>query len=137
MEMYKTERICFPQLADKIESHATIEEKIFYPRGQEVDETMTLRAYEEHDVVKSLIKKLKNTASDDKTFTAKITVLKEAIQHHVREEEEVYFKEVKKTLGDKEILTLGTKLKIKMGQLEKDSSKGLAPAKAAATRQRR
>jgi hemerythrin superfamily protein len=79
----------FRELADKIAAHATIEEKIFYP-GVMSDETceLLLESTEEHLAVKRVLADLLALDADDDRFDAKLTVLKEHIRHHARDEEE-------------------------------------------------
>lgn len=100
----------FAELAEKFDAHAKIEETIFYPAGRGVDEDMTLEAYEEHAVTKAAIKKILKTRVNDETYMAKITVLKEMIEHHVEEEEEEFFPECEQKLGDEKMQQLGEEL---------------------------
>ncbi|WP_176736342.1 hemerythrin domain-containing protein [Oligoflexus tunisiensis] len=106
----KTRLQLVQKLAIAIEAHSQIEEKIFYPAGREVDEDMTLEAYEEHSVVRHLIEKLKQTEADDEHFMARVTVLKEMIEHHVEEEEGEYFPKLSKKFGKKRLATLGVEM---------------------------
>jgi hemerythrin superfamily protein len=107
----KTRNSLFAVLATKIELHAQIEEKVLYPAGKPVDEDTTLEAYEEHALVRDMIKKVQKTKSSDETFMAKVTLLKELIEHHVKEEESEYFPKLKEKLGDEALADLGLKLK--------------------------
>lgn len=100
----------FDEIYEKLDTHARIEEKIFYPEGREADEDMTLEAYEEHDIVRTLLKKIAKTLPSDETFMAKVTVLKEVVQHHVEEEEEEYFPECEKELGEERLAEIGEEL---------------------------
>lgn len=80
--------------------HAEIEEQLFYPesrlaldgRDDVVDEAVV-----EHATLKTLMEKLKGMSADDELFTAYVTVLKEYVQHHVKEEENEYFPCVRAT----------------------------------------
>ena len=71
--------------------HTKIEETIFYPAvrglGTTTAKDMILEAVEEHHVVKLLLKELPKVDPKAETFEAKMTVLKELIEHHVEEEE--------------------------------------------------
>jgi len=80
----------FMELADKLSAHATIEEKLFYPAimAQETDELLH-EAVEEHLEVKRLLADMMTMKlDDDDTFAAKLSVLKENLDHHAHEEEE-------------------------------------------------
>jgi hemerythrin superfamily protein len=97
-------RDIFEEIADKLAVHATIEERHFYPAAKAKNtEDMLLEAAEEHLSVKRLISDLLELAPNDDTFDAKVKVLQEQVEHHVKEEEGDLFPAVKKLL-DKEAL---------------------------------
>src|SRR3982751_412614 len=79
----------FTRLKTELDLHALVEEQIFYPALEEAEETrdITLEAYEEHRLVKQLLRELEAAPKDTEEWTAKFTVLKENIEHHVEEEE--------------------------------------------------
>ncbi|MBL8703510.1 MAG: hemerythrin domain-containing protein [Rhodospirillales bacterium] len=68
--------------------HTIIEEEIFYPavRGK-VEDDLLDESYVEHDGAKMLIAEILAGSPGDDFFDAKVTVLKEQIEHHVKEEE--------------------------------------------------
>ena len=69
--------------------HAMIEEEIFYPACEgNVDESLLDEAYVEHDGAKILIAQIEAGGPDDQFYDAKIKVLQEQIEHHVKEEEQ-------------------------------------------------
>ena len=102
----------FARLKQELDLHAKIEEEIFYPALEESEETreVTLEAYEEHRLVKQLLAELEVEPKDTEEWTAKFTVLKENIEHHVEEEEGEMFKQARKVLSEDEIETLGNRL---------------------------
>jgi len=102
----------FTQLKSELDVHTRIEEDILYPALEEYEETraISLEAYEEHAVVKQLLEELSFQPKDDEQWTAKFTVLKENIEHHVEEEEGEMFKKARKVLGEDEIEKLGDRL---------------------------
>lgn len=108
----KTREDLFAQLKTELDIHTHIEETILYPVLEKAEESrdITLEAYEEHRLVKQLLKELEAAAKDDEQWTAKFTVLKENIEHHVEEEEGEMFKKARKVLSEDEIETLGTRL---------------------------
>jgi hypothetical protein len=83
--------------------HTKIEETIFYPavRGLDTEEAkdMVLEAYEEHHVVKMILKELPKVDPKADNFEAKMTVLKELVEHHVDEEEKEMFPMAERKLG--------------------------------------
>src|ERR1044071_2315189 len=74
----------FEQIRMELELHTHIEEKVFYPALEEPEEThdLALEAYEEHDVVKKLLKELGRARSAGDEWEAKAKVLKENVEHH-------------------------------------------------------
>jgi hemerythrin superfamily protein len=94
-------RDVFLQIADKLAVHAAIEEKHFYPAAKAKEtEDLLLESAEEHLAVKRLISDLLKLDETDDTFEAKVTVLKEQVEHHVEEEEDELFPQVEKLLDD-------------------------------------
>ena len=66
--------------------------------------------------MKQLLAELESGAKDDETWTAKFTVLKENIEHHVEEEEGEMFKQARKVLSKAEIEELGTRMEKAKGE---------------------
>ena len=106
----KTREDLFTQLKTELDVHAHIEETILYPALQEIEVThdITLEAFEEHRLVKQLLGELEKMDKGDEQWTAKFTVLKENIEHHVEEEEDEMFKKARKVLSEEDAETLGT-----------------------------
>lgn len=100
----------FTEIATKLKGHTAAEEQVLYPAGKEVDEGLMLEAYEEHAVAKKLIQTIERTRVNDETFMAKVTVLKEMIEHHVEEEEEEFFPKLEKAFGEERLEILGAEL---------------------------
>ena len=120
----KTRGELFTKLKMELDVHSRIEETIFYPVLEEADETheLTLEALEEHALVKQLLEELHSLAKDDEQWTAKFTVLKENVEHHVEEEEGEMFKKARKVLSEEAIETLGTRMERAKGEHEKASA---------------
>lgn len=114
----KTREELFTQLKTELDIHANIEETIFYPVLEKSEESrdITLEAFEEHRIVKQLLAELEESAKDDEVWTAKFTVLKENIEHHVEEEEGEMFKKARKVLSEEEIEVLGTRMEKAKGE---------------------
>ena len=114
----KTREELFTQLKTELDIHAGIEEKIFYPVLEKAEESrdITLEAFEEHRLVKQLLGELEAEVKDDEKWTAKFTVLKEQIEHHVEEEEGEMFKKARKVLSKEEIEELGARMEKAKGE---------------------
>ena len=93
------EEICL-----KLTVHATVEEEIFYPAAREAlgdDEDLIDEADVEHATAKDLIAQLEgSTPAEDALYDAKVKVLGEYIDHHVKEEEGEIFPKAKKAKLD-------------------------------------
>ena len=102
----------FEQIKNELELHAEIEEKVFYPALEEPEEThdLTLEAYEEHAVVKKLLRELGRARTANEDWQAKAKVLQENVEHHVEEEENELFPKAEAALGEEEIERLGERL---------------------------
>ena len=102
----------FNQIKSELELHTHIEEKIFYPALEKPEAThdLTLEAYEEHKMVKTLLAELSGakTANDD--WQARAKVLRENVEHHVDEEENELFDKADDVLSDEEIEALGERM---------------------------
>ena len=108
----KTREELFGKLKQELDIHARIEETIFYPAIKDAEETreITLEAFEEHNVVKQLLSELDAMPVDDERWTAKLTVLKENVEHHVEEEEDEMFKDAQKVLSAEQVEELGARM---------------------------
>ena len=89
------------KLGNSLSAHMVIEQEIFYPAVLEADEDLVLESYEEHAVARFALKRLLKAAPSDQTFKAKVTTLKELIEHHVKEEEDDLFPKADKALGER------------------------------------
>ena len=91
------------QICVALTVHTQMEEEILYPAARTVltkDEDIVDEAYVEHAGAKSLIAQIKTMTSDQPLFDAKVKVLGEYIDHHVREEETEFFPKLRKTALD-------------------------------------
>lgn len=87
--------------------HTSIEEEIFYPMAREALEEQNLldEAEVEHDAAKELISQIEDgSPSEDDLYDAKVHVLGEYVDHHVKEEEKEMFPKIKKATLDLEAL---------------------------------
>jgi hemerythrin-like domain-containing protein len=99
------------ELANSLAAHMAIEHEFFYPAVKEVDEDLINESYEEHSLAEVALKRLLATDPEDEAFDARVTALKELIEHHVKEEEEELFPEVEKALEEATLANLGKLMK--------------------------
>jgi hemerythrin superfamily protein len=76
------------QICQELTVHAQIEEEIFYPALREAlkDTDLLDEAAVEHQSAKDLIAQIQGAGEPDEMFDAKVKVLGEYIDHHVKEE---------------------------------------------------
>ncbi|MDO1560227.1 hemerythrin domain-containing protein [Brevundimonas sp. 2R-24] len=96
------------QICTELKIHAELEERIFYPavRGK-IEADLLDEAYVEHDGAKVLIQEIEAGEPDEAFYDAKVKVLSEQIEHHVKEEErqeDSMFAQVRKADVDLEAL---------------------------------
>ena len=107
-------------ICNELKIHTELEEEIFYPAVRKAidDSDLMDEALVEHAGAKDLIAQLEDASPDDDLYDAKVTVLGEQIDHHVKEEEGDMFPKAKKAKVDTEALG-ATMLKRKMALMEK------------------
>ncbi len=105
-----TRQEVFAKLKLLLDAHAHMEETIYYPVVEAAKAThkITLEGIEEHAVVKTLLQELEQEDHQTEQWTAEFKVLKENLEHHVKEEEEDMFPKSRKILGEEKLLELGT-----------------------------
>jgi len=108
----KTREEFFTKLKQELDIHAHIEETIFYPVLKKSDETrdITMEGIQEHHVVKVLLRELDAMGVGSETWTAKLKVLKENVEHHVEEEEEDMFVKAREVLSKEQLEELGAQM---------------------------
>src|SRR3954471_11439138 len=109
----------FQELADKLAAHSTVEEKIFYPSVMmEETKEMLQESVEEHLEVKRLLADMMQLEPSSDQFKAKLSVLKENLEHHAHEEEEdKLFPFLRKEMDDEELAALGNEVLAMFEQL--------------------
>lgn len=106
-QAFKTKKKLADEICADLELHTRLEEEIIYPAFRKAVKDAKPLADEakvEHDSAKELIKQIKGMNAEDDLFDAKVTVLSEHIDHHVKEEEDEMFPLLNKTSVDLEEL---------------------------------
>lgn len=120
-------------LADSLAAHMAIEQQIFYPAIREIKEDMVAESYEEHAVAELSLKRLLSSKPGSAAFHAKVTVLKELIEHHVEEEEEELFPAVEKKMEAATLEALGKQMKTAFDEHYERGFEKLVPGSMAKT----
>jgi hemerythrin superfamily protein len=121
-EQSKERTAIFEKIKTELETHARIEETVFYPAVQKNEELrdMVLESIEEHKQVKTLLREMDSLSKDDEKFEPKLKVLKENVEHHAEEEEEgKMFPKVRKLFSPRELQELGAELEAAKGNSER------------------
>ena len=122
------------QICTELKVHSMIEEEIFYPalRGK-IDDDDLDEAYVEHDGAKMLINEIEAVGPDEHFYDAKVKVLQEQIEHHVKEEEKQQgnlFQQARAT--DVDLVALGRQMAARKEELMMlHDAEGLPPAQPA------
>ena len=84
----QTRRELADQICSELRVHAQLEEEIFYPavRAAIKEKDLLDEAEVEHSTAKDLIAQIQEATDVDDMFDAKVKVLGEYIDHHVKEE---------------------------------------------------
>ncbi|MDP9001657.1 MAG: hemerythrin domain-containing protein [Myxococcota bacterium] len=116
------------ELANNLAAHMAIEQELYYPAVKKIDEDLVLESYEEHSLAELGLKRLLATATNDDSFEARVTAVKELIEHHVEEEEEDLFPKVDKKLSPDTLATLGKQMKTRFAEVLAAGFKASVPA---------
>ena len=107
------------QIVSELKVHAQIEEEIFYPAAREAikDTDLLDEATVEHQSAKDLIAQIEGEGPEGELFEAKVKVLGEYIKHHVKEEQNELFPEVRKA-KNLDLNALGEQLQARKTELQ-------------------
>lgn len=98
----------FTELKNALSAHAKAEQEVLYPELKVLDESrpLTLEAYEEHALAEQLLDELSQEDAAAETWRAKFVVLKEVVEHHMKEEEKELLPMAKRLLTKDNMATL-------------------------------
>jgi hypothetical protein len=124
-----SKRQLFEQMAANLVAHDGIERQLFYPACEENMGMTDLlgEALVEHGLVEfSLFQADEALGNDD--FDYKLTVLREALEHHIDEEEKEFFPKVNRAFNKEALEALGAELEEKFDELKQEDFR--APLRA-------
>ncbi len=101
----QTRERLYNALRTELTHHAEAEEKALYPSLRVTERTLEIgyEGTEEHSLIKFLLSKLDATPTEAHEFIARITTLREIVEHHVKEEEMEMFPKMKKAFTKEEL----------------------------------
>jgi hemerythrin-like domain-containing protein len=91
---WETKRSVATLVFVELETHAQLEENVFYPAVNEETDAgpeLVKESLEEHQAMKHLIQELRDMGPDTKAFDIKFQELIRHVEHHVEEEEAEMF----------------------------------------------
>jgi hemerythrin superfamily protein len=114
----KQRKKLFDQIDTQLNIHAHIEETVFYPEMQKIDELkdMVEEALEEHQEVKTLLEEIEGLDPEGEQFSASVEELMENVEHHVAEEEDEMFPKVRERCDQATLDRLGDQLESAKGK---------------------
>jgi hemerythrin-like domain-containing protein len=118
----KTRTELYDRIKQMLTVHEVIEEEIFYPALREHPRAkdLVLEAYEEHDVVDTVMGQLGSLPVDDETWGAKATVMIENLRHHIEEEENEMFPTARRVFDADELEELGRRMDRRRSSAEQE-----------------
>lgn len=111
----------FQKLREELVPHMKAEEITFYPRLLEKKEARedALLGVEEHQLSDTVLNQLEKTPKDVDQWGAKMSVFKELVEHHIKEEENQVFKSAQKALSNDELQDIMKQFEQKKQKLKK------------------
>ena len=101
------------EIIELLTVHTFVENEVMYPRVRallpDLEEDV-LESYEEHHVADVLVMELAAMSPDDERFEAKTTVLIENVTHHIEEEEQEWFPQVREGLSRTQLREIGEEI---------------------------
>lgn len=108
------------ELCLRLDVHMTIEEELLYPAGRKVGEADEVdEGIVEHQAGKDLIAEIAQLKGTEELYEAKVHVLGEQTIHHIDEEDEELFEEMKEAheKGKIDLDALGEKMRARQAEL--------------------
>jgi hemerythrin superfamily protein len=98
------------QLKEALLVHSQAEDLVFYRplKESEASRELILEAEEEHRIVTRVLGELERLSPENERWAARLTVLKELVEHHVEEEEGEMFKKARSLFDRTQERELGT-----------------------------
>ena len=114
------QEIC-QQIKSELETHARIEEMVFYPAMEKFPELkeMVQDSRAEHEEIKALLAEIDDVGADGEELEAKLEELMETVEHHAEDEEEgEMFPKIIEIVDRQELERLGNQLQAAKGHTQ-------------------
>ena len=120
----KQKRKLFDEIHAELETHASIEESIFYPAMEKYNELkdMVAESRQEHQEIKNLLAEM---SADQEDLESQLEELMEIVEHHAEDEEEgEMFPKIRELVDEQELEKLGERLQSAKGQYQPQRKAG-------------
>jgi hypothetical protein len=100
------------KIRNELVAHERMEEEVFYPalKSHKKARDIVLEGLEEHHVVDVILDELLEVPPETELWAAKMKVLKENVEHHIKEEEGEMFRKARAVLERDELEELGRRM---------------------------
>jgi hypothetical protein len=114
----------FRQLQIGLLAHMEIEEELFYLAVAKAnpDNQPIIAAYENHASERGGLERCDKALKEDELFHVRIVVLREMLEHHMREEREELFPRARRDLTEAQLDVLGAQLEASFLRAQKAAS---------------
>ena len=117
LESGKGDAAMLEELGNDLAAHMLIEHELFYPAVIALDEKMVEESFEEHALGELALKRLLALDPSADGFRAKVTAVRELIEHHADEEEDELFPKVDKAIDAELLKQLGREMKARFDEV--------------------
>jgi hemerythrin-like domain-containing protein len=115
------------ELSDELAAHMAIEQEIFYPRIKDLDPDTIMESFEEHSLAELALKRLRATEPGSEAFRPRVVALRELLQHHIDDEENLLFRDVEKKLANGDLEGLAARMKARFDEALEEGFEALVP----------
>ena len=122
-----TRKQTFHKLRAALIAHMVIEEELFYPSvlaATSKDGEPIAEGYEEHVVARGALERCAHGLGQERLFQVRIGVLKELIEHHIKEERSSILPMAKKAMSKQELSDLGMLMEKRFDAVEGSTELG-------------
>ena len=95
---------CGPQILMALEMHSRLEESCFYPQVEQIDPQLISHCQQEHEETDRLVEQLKGMDMSDPNCDRMFRQLCDSVMHHIGEEENKLFPQIRSANIDMESL---------------------------------
>ncbi len=101
------------EIIAELSVHATVEEQVLYPASRDAlaeGDSLVDESLHEHQEMKEILADLDGAAPDDPGFSENFEKLMGELRHHVEEEENELFPQLRSALGEHRLMEMGQQL---------------------------